>query len=246
MRKKKINLPLRIVFISIALSPVIFLALRYLGFALRDLDYFKIREVVALRGKAGGFSYLMGRNIFSIDLKEESRYISQIYPAYSKIRINRILPNRLFIDFFARRPLAYIKLSRYYCVDNEAVLFDQLAPDEEGGLPLIVGLENKILAPHIGNKYNIKELSLALEMINEIKNYKRLAAYQVKIINVVNPNAAFIILGDGPQILLGQGGVKNKVHILDNLLRQVEADLAKIKYIDLRFNDPVIKFKDVP
>jgi hypothetical protein len=46
------------------------------------------------------------------------------------------------------------------------------------------------------------------------------------------------------EVRFGQGYINEKVDILGNLFVQARNDLANIKYIDLRFNDPVIKFKE--
>ncbi|MBI4972389.1 MAG: hypothetical protein HZA27_01055 [Candidatus Omnitrophica bacterium] len=241
---------------------VIFLIICFvvgLGYILRQLDFFKIKEVILKKDVRADLSYLKGQNIFTLDLSKESRYILQSYPTYKKIRLVRILPDRLFVDFVKRVALAQVKLYRYFCVDEDAVLFDGELQEE---LPLIVGLETKIFGPKLGRKYNVKELELALNIIKEIRRNRILKKCSIKKIDVTTTsNAAFFLplpaKAQGQvkvkkvaspaaiEIKIGEDRLRDKVNFLSTLLVQVRKDLANIKYIDLRFKEPVIKFNDV-
>ncbi len=106
------RLPFKSIFIAAIASLMIICFIVYLARTLRQLDFFKIKEVIIAKGNSADLSYLKGQNIFALDLKQESRYILQSYPTYKKIRLVRILPDRLFVDFVKRVPLAYIKLYR--------------------------------------------------------------------------------------------------------------------------------------
>jgi cell division septal protein FtsQ len=211
---------------------------------LKNLDYFKIKDIIVTEGTPDEFSYLKGRNIFRIDLTEEAKSISRFYPAYKKIRLIKGLPNRIFVDFVRRQPLGLIKLYRYFCVDQDRMLFD--LPGEVGqmDLPIILGLETKIFGPKPGKEYNLKELELALNILKEARRNKRLRNHKITAINVANPAGAALVIDAGLEIRIGQGEIGNKIELLGNLLAQVKNDLPNIKYIDLRFNEPVIKLKD--
>jgi cell division septal protein FtsQ len=211
---------------------------------LKNLDYFKIKDIIVTEGTPDEFSYLKGRNIFRIDLTEEAKSISRSYPAYKKIRLIKGLPNRIFVDFVRRQPLGLIKLYRYFCVDQDRMLFD--LPGEVGqmDLPIILGLETKIFGPKPGKEYNLKELELALNILKEARRNKRLRNHKITAINVANPAGAALVIDAGLEIRIGQGEIGNKIELLGNLLAQVKNDLPNIKYIDLRFNEPVIKLKD--
>lgn len=233
---------------NLILIVIIFLGLIFItGSSLRTLktlDYFKIKDIVIKETASVDLSYLKGRNILSVNLKEESRYASQLYPDYKKVRLMRILPNRLFVDFIRRRPLAYIKLYRYFCVDEDAVLFD--IPDSgKEDLPVISGLDTKIFGPKVGQKYNIKELETSLEIIKEVQKNKLLKDYKIKKIDVASLSNTSFFTASGLEVKLGQDNIKDKINILSGLLLQVKNDLGNIKYIDLRFKEPVIKLNDV-
>jgi cell division septal protein FtsQ len=273
MIKRKINLAIKLtplgtrgiglVVLGIIILIALFFIISHLTKTFKALDYFKIKDVMVVRGKEGfDFSYLVGRNIFNLDLKRESGYISELYPAYKKVRLIKALPDRLFVVFTERQPLAYVKLYRYFCVDSDRVLFAVPQGQEEADLPVITGLETKIFGAKPGKQYNIKELVIALNIIKEAKIHNALRDYQIKRIDVANPahTACFMIIPLQPtsdyakeqaqavqevlEVKIGQGDISDKMRVLGELFIQLKKDLSNIKYIDLRFKEPVIKFKN--
>lgn len=252
---------LRLAILSIIIFMALFSVIVYVGKIFKNSDYFKIKDIVVNKGNAGvDFSYLVGHNVFNIDLNKESGYISELYPAYSNIRLIRVLPNRLFVGFTERKAIAYIKLYRYFCVDKDSVLLSLPQEVQEFQLPVILGLETKIFGAKPGRQYNIKELTLALDIIKEIKINSLSRNYMVQKIDVTSFTKAscFIIPlepPDSPQgknvkefngleVRVGQDNISDKVRVLAGLFIQLKSELKRIKYIDLRFKVPVIKFKD--
>jgi hypothetical protein len=144
-----------------------------------------------------------------------------------------------------RSPLAFVKLYRYFYVDENCVLFDRRTGQEVPDLPVITGLETKIFGAKSGKKYNVKELGLALDIIKELNNNKALRDYKIKVIDVSNPMNSSVFLEGGLEIKIGQEDLGKRINLLSTLLTNMKNDLKQIKYIDLRFKDPVIKFKNV-
>jgi hypothetical protein len=141
------------------------------------------------------------------------------------------------------------------------VLFGFLEQEPYPDLPLIGGLETKIFGPKAGKKYsNIKELSFAVNTLKAFRFNRVLRFYKIKKIDVANlDNASVLVqlpIKEAPagakapevpawiEIKLGEAGIKDKVGVLATLLLQAKNDLPKIKYIDLRFKDPIIKLKE--
>lgn len=263
MIKHKIKLLHKSIIFFIIIFITLFIAVRYLEKALSQSDYFRIKEVVTNKpGEGTDFSYLEGRNIFGIDSKKESGRISELYPAYKSVRLIKVLPNRLFISFVDRKPLAYVKLYRYFYLDDDLVLFDVPKATLEPSLPLITGLEAKIPGPKAGKQYNIKEAAAALNIIKAVKINNLLKDYRIKRIDVISPNniSCFMLKPlpppdypkaknmaeyQGIEVKIGQDNINDKIRILAGLIFQLKDELNNIKYIDLRFKEPVIRFKDV-
>lgn len=280
MKKRQPDLPhsflrLRGLLIKLAiLAAIISLGLlfmvRGLARSLTTSAYFQIKEIICNNENTESLSYLKGENIFTVDLKKESGYIAERYPNYRKIRLVKVLPNRIFADFLERKAVAIIKLHRNFCVDEDAVLFD--ASEEPTGqmLPLILGLETKIFGPKTGRKYNIRQLSFALNIIKELNLNRDLKDYKIKKIDVAGSSGiSFYILVSLPlsgyhppqpegyikgqaiiaakevEVKLDAGAVvRDNINILAGLFSQIRNEMGDINYIDLRFKEPVIKLNE--
>jgi len=244
MRKPPLKLPIKI----IAVTAIIFLALIFIMGYIRKVfkasDYFKIKDIISREGDTARLSYLKGKNIFSVDLRNESRYILEYYPNYSAIRLVRLLPDRIFVDFIKRKPVAFIKLYRYFTVDKDGVIFYTPEHTQDLELPIILGLETKIFGPKPGKIYNIRELTLALNIIRELRRNRAFKNYNIKKIDVANLANTSIFMqkeSENLEIKLGADNIKDKIGILSGLIVQEKSELGNIKYIDLRFKEPVIK-----
>ena len=222
---------------------VLFSALIYLGYRLTRLDLFRIRQVVCKDKLPLDFSYLEGSNIFGVDLRKESRRLELLYPGYSKIRLIKVFPDRIFVDFIERVPLAYVKLQRYFCIDEDQVLFDPPKQPLERELPLILGLERRVYNPSAGGRVNLREMGFAVSLIKTAARGSVLKSYPIKTINVPGLSNASFSIADGLEIRISQDRMDEKMDILNSLLAQEKDRLADIRYIDLRFKEPVIKLK---
>lgn len=258
MKKTRIKLPVKLILSVTAIFIALAVVSAYFTAALRNLDYFKVKDIASnMPEGTPDFSYLAGRNIFNIDLKRESRYISGLYPVYKNIRLFRILPDRLSAVFTQRNPVACVKLYRYFLLDDERVLFDLPQGEGAGDLPVIIGLERKIPGPKSGKQYNIRELVVVLNIIKEARSDNSLKGYRIARIDAAKlaDITCFLRLQDSSaaqginsaallEVKMSQDDIGGKVRVLSGLLSQLKEDISRIKYIDLRFKEPVVKFKD--
>ncbi|MDD2751688.1 MAG: cell division protein FtsQ/DivIB [Candidatus Omnitrophica bacterium] len=240
---------------------IFFLGLLILGFLLlgrgiKNLDCFTVRQVMVKGNDNIDLSYLKGHNIFDLDLDTVALNLKQYYPTFKSIRLIRVLPDRVSVEFFKRQPLAMVKLYRYFCVDREGALFDLPQDIDSTQLPLIVGLETKIFGAKAGKVYNIRELNIALNIIQELAKSPALKGYKLQRLDLGNPaQATFTLLvppkGNLPmpgvsifEVKIGSDYIKDKIDILESLLMQTKDLNKQINYIDLRFKEPVIKYRD--
>ena len=242
MKGRRSAFPIKAV-VATLIFGILLSALLYLGYALANLDFFKIRYIISSRDNPIDFSYLQGRNIFKVDLKKESLRLSGLYPGYKKIKLVRVFPDRIFVNLLERKALAYLKLHRYFCVDESLVLFDLPKEMEEVGLTLILGVDRRIYDPTPGARVNLKELALAIDIIKEARINPILRDYQIKTISVPSLNNASFSIAGGPEVKISGNDIKSKIAILSSLVNQEKNNLGSIRYIDLRFREPVIKLK---
>jgi len=275
MRSRRLKLPIRVIIITVALLLAVSFIIWYLGRVLTTPGYFSIKDIIVKEGDILGssaslpidlkfnrgvdLSYLKGKNIFSVDLQKEARYIAEAHPIYHKVSLIRILPDRISVRCLLRKPFAYVKLYRYFSVDDDFVLFD-IPKQLEENLPVISGLDTRILGAKSGQKCNIRELALALNIVKEIGRNKVFDDYKIKRINITSPSEASVFIlaqlkatdyttrksteVQGLEVKIAQGNINDRIDILASLFVQEKNNLYNIKYIDLRFKEPVIKLKD--
>jgi hypothetical protein len=128
---------------------------------------------------------------------------------------------------------------------------------------MIAGLETKIFGAKAGKRYTSPELTLALNIIGELKSNKFLKSYKIRRIDVTNlQNASFFIpflassadkvqpqrgspkAIEGLEVKIDPDNIKNKMMMLAGIFLQSKNDIVNIKYVDLRFKDPAIKLRD--
>ncbi|MFA5093069.1 MAG: cell division protein FtsQ/DivIB [Candidatus Omnitrophota bacterium] len=261
MKNKKINFPVKlIIFLLIILLAFSFI-IGYIWKALSSSDFFVVKQVV-VRNSDSSFDYLKGKNIFALDLNLEAHRAALHCSDCRKIRFARILPNCLFIDFLKRKPQALVKFYKDFAIDEQGVLFYPTAAIQAQGLPIIYGLETKIFAPKPGTKYKKVELELALAILKEFNANKSFLGFSLKRIDVANLESAsfFILLPRqlvdftrtrpqvewmGFEVRTGASNIREKMLILGGLVMQMRKEWLNIKYIDLRFKEPLIKLNNV-
>jgi len=228
---------------------------------LRTAKYFTVKEII-FNGECNiDLTHLKGQNIFDLEFKEVSGYIVKKYPLYKQVKITRILPDRLFVDFTKRQAVALVKLYKFFYVDKDSVLFDATQAISQGNenLPVILGLENKGVQPKAGERYRSKELAAALSIIANLKAFPKeyvfkkiyvgdLSSISLSMyapILIKSPAFAKTLMAQREmEIKIDSGNIRKKLFILAGLLLQEKNDLQNIKYIDLRFKEPVIKYNE--
>ncbi len=264
MKKRKISVSLKPAIGLAIFLAVISLLIIFLGLSARKSDFFKIKGVIIRQSQIKGsplvlavpqepvkidLSYLVGQNIFVVDLGSEEKRLSLAYPGWRQIKLTRVMPNWLHANFVQRKPAACVKLYRNFFLDDQGVFFDVGTIDcAQTKLPLVFGLEGKVFGARPGSKYNIKEVALALEIIKAMQSNRALKRLSVISVNVSDAANASFVIGLSQdlnmEVKIGQGFINDKINILSSVLAQVRNDLAKVKYIDLRFKEPVIKFTE--
>jgi cell division septal protein FtsQ len=233
---------------------------------LKRFECFRVADVTVRHGvnvaqEEKNFVYLKGRNIFDLDLDKEARYVAYYYPSYQKIRITRFFPANLVVDFLKREPLAVIRSSRVFYIDENLILFELPEGAAEVELPVITGVDKHVSGAKYGSKCGSAAVGSALSIIRQMRENKVLKGYKIKKLDMSGAdNAATIFLVNGPlgdytktgfvapvqllEVKLGWEETRNKLALLATLLAQVKNNIYNIEYIDLRFKEPVIKFKE--
>lgn len=124
---------------------------------------------------------LIGKNIFSVDLKGLKRQIEAEQENVRCAFVQRRLPGELLFFLEKRTPVAQIKLLRYHLVDNLAQIMPYASDLAFADFPVILGLQDKMQGR---NSYAAcPELERAVELLKEMDNIPALSAYRITKIN---------------------------------------------------------------
>lgn len=234
--------PLTIAILSLIIL-VIFLkaALQFL----KNSDFFQIKKitypkVVQIPSYSDIFD-LMGRNLFSVNIKEVSEKVKKNFPQLTQVRLLRHLPDELIIEAQKRKPLALVKLSdKYFSVDSDCVIISESNRTQDNNLPLILGIMSRPISLRIGQIYDDSNLKFGLEIIQEIDKISYLKNFALSKVDVSNLSRTLFAFTNGIEVIIGEENISERLKLLAVVISRLSNELDKIKYIDLRFKEPAI------
>lgn len=196
------------------------------------MDLFRIKEI-KIQGNSKNLSSeltelassLYNNNIWEIDLKEIQNFLAKDV-RIKKTDVEVVSLGKLLINIEERKLKYYAQIgNKVYLVDDEGVIFGFLREKDE--------LDTYFIK--VEKEADIKDLLKICRMIDEniLKNlvsqiYKR------------DKNCVEIVLTDGTVIKTDFEVEKEKYKIVENLYYEL-IKTKKIEYIDLRFNDFIVK-----
>ena len=207
-------------------------------------EYFKVRAVILEPSlefiSRRDISRLIGKNIFTVDLQSVQKRLARKYPQVDRIRVIKQFPNQLLITARKRLPFAQVSMrNKTITVDEQAVILSS-ATGRKVSLPLITGGRpiNKPIAPGVSLKN--RRIATAIKIIKAFSLCEPINDYSIANIDVGNLSKIYLNLSNGLDIIVDTDKINKKAEILGLLLSQGKLDLKNIRYIDLRFKDPVI------
>ncbi len=180
---------------------------------------------------------LKGRNIFTVDLLKVQKRIKSQYPQIAQLRVIRQLPDRIKVLAKQRHPFFQVfQRGKLLLVDNEGVALYYASPPVE--LPLVKGngMGSRVI---LGAPLNAKFVGPAIGILKGFLSRPHLARLKMTEMDMSNPSRIDAAFG-GFHVILDQENYLAKLAILETLLAQKKIDFNQVKYIDLRFNEPVM------
>ena len=182
---------------------------------------------------------LKGTNIFKVNIKKVDRQIAQQYPYIAQLRVVRQLPDRILILAKKREPLLQVYFKKKYLVlDTEGVaLYYTLQPN---ALPQVFGVPLERGWLFLGGHIRAQELSKVVDILNSFKISPYLKRWRIHTVQAGNLSKIDLLIGENMHVILDQDDTQDKIEVLQMLISANKIDLNKVKYIDLRFKEPVI------
>lgn len=240
--------------IAVVVLAGIGIALIRLKYMFVDSGHFMIKGMdIKLYDESGSLRHLslseiggeeiVGTNIFLTDLKALKEKIEIAHPEFKDIVIRRLLPNKLIVQGSLRKAIAQIRSDRYYLIDEEGILLPDVKNFPEPELPIIAGIGINLAKASTSkfSKFEKEKINKALGLIIEMSANEDLSGYRLKLVDITDPgNVSFFFESANVEIKIGNSDFSNRLTLLSTLLDQIGPDIDKFKYIDLRFEDPIL------
>ncbi|MBL7070689.1 MAG: cell division protein FtsQ [Candidatus Omnitrophica bacterium] len=209
-------------------------------------SHFVVRELI-LAGKTADSTVnytdlqemIVGKNIFMLGLNGIRRRMLQDYPELSDLRLSRAFPATVMAKVILRYPIAQIHKGLYYPVDSDAVLLSKVKESPDNNLPIISGIRMDV-SMQVGSKAESKRVKKALYLLKELDSSGILGEHKLVEIDVSSIRNTIFFLEDGLEIKIGHEEYASRLNNLKTILQDTKIRPEDIRYIDLRFKEPVI------
>ena len=186
-----------------------------------------------------GFS---GKSDKSVRINVDSLAIRLIELKYIKgISITRRPPRILNITVEEFKPVAFIYGRGLNLIDNEGYLIPIPQSDTQWDLPLITGISQNL--GQLGERCTATDAYLALEIVRYLEDENPLLAGMVSDISMAGKHTVELnLVKGGATIRVNRESFYKELFVLKNYIANYLdwMRLAKIEYIDLRFENQLI------
>lgn len=248
-RKKKKTFQIPPIIIKVVVIGLLSLALgiglcRGVWYTLMNAPYFKVKYIVIEPSlqfiNTRYIQKVKGVSIFAVDLQDIEQKLSRRYPQVSDLEIVRKFPHTVFIGAKQRKPIAQITIhDRLLTLDYFGVVLSTKSK-LDGKVPVIKGVDEKRKRFTLGRPLGGNDIKVALQLVKAFEENRILDSYDIMEIDVSNLSKIEMMLSNDLKVLMDKNDIKKKINILGFVLTKKELNLNEIRYLDLRFKDPII------
>ena len=184
---------------------------------------------------------LLGRNIWSLDLPSVAADLRDQQPWLKEVRVVRRLPNVVEVQTQIRQPVAQVKLEKWYPVDADGVFLPVPVSDTDLTLPKFFGVRNSKTSAKPGIPSADEALQLALRVMRSVQSSSALASRHLEAVDVSDPMGIRLMLDGETEVRCGaEEELASHLDRLKTALKTVDHEEMSVRYIDVRFQDPVV------
>ena len=177
-------------------------------------------------------------SIFDVDLEGIGRALQQQYPSAEVESVHRVLPNRVVATLKYKRAIVQVKTDRYYPISEEGIVMlqGQLGPWPD--LPILYVDGFRAPLP-VGALFEHPSLEWSSELLAAVRRQGGVAGHHPGSIRCKGEEIT-LYLDSGLEIRFVHSRFWPAWQQLIDLVAQRPEILQGAKYVDLRFEDPVI------
>lgn len=211
---------------------------------LTHADLFKIRAIVidpSLKNtniSSSALERLPGRNIFKVNLPAVEQELRRRYPGIDELHLTRHFPDKIYIVAAQREPFAIVSAGgRQIVVDRKGIVVTGSKANPK--LPVITGVSLTRVAT-AGRPLLQPQVTAALNIIRATQTNEDLRSLPLVSIDVSNLSSINFLLSNQMKIIIDDDKIYPKIRKLGILLAHSNINLNDYRYIDLRFNEPIL------
>jgi len=183
---------------------------------------------------------LQGKNIFHVDLQDVEQSLLFKYPQISELRVEKRYPDQIHLVAKKRIKLAQFEHNNKFLVlDDEGVILSE-SDSKDNDLPSIGAAQLKIESINPGTKIKNPEVMTGLSIIKSFNENTTLSSYKIMNMEVDQLSSIFLHLDKDIKAIIDDQKINYKIKVLGIVLTQGNLNLKEVKYIDLRFKEPII------
>ncbi len=181
-----------------------------------------------------------GENLITLDLVNVQQVVKRKHPEFKEVRVKRVLPNRIDVFVKRRTPVAQIAFSQYLQIDKDMILLPGTAKTPFKNLMIVEGTPVPRGGPVIGLQIKNAATLRAVRLAEVIKRSNILRKHTLTKFDIRDPKNMSFYVDGFIEIKIGDSHLIERLKILDQTLKTLELDPARIRYIDLRFDDVIL------
>ena len=184
---------------------------------------------------------LIGQNLWRVDLQALASTLHAQQPDLKQVEVTRRLPGTLEIHVVPRQPVAQVKLSQWHVVDEEGFILPGGKAEPWEHLVMLKGVSAPKEALHIGRENAGERLRSALRIIRQLSASPALTGHPLTAIELDEAQQLTFTIDEDIEVRCGtEADLAVGLARLKEVLRAVAHNPVTIRYIDVRFQDPVI------
>ena len=231
--------------IAVIVLVPLFLAVQAVSAFLHHAKTFVIQDISISESlgdvKIPELEKMKGCNIFTVDLAKVEEKIRSKYPRVGGIEVVRRFPDEIVVSGFKREPVAIAAIGGRMGVVSRDGIFIGSPGEETSGFPVIKGLKiAKIVA---GAPVGDEQLMFAYTIIDAVRKDRGFSSIGLRSLDIRDPEKIVCVFGEGKgnfEVFLDQERALSGLQMFSGMMGRMNLDLSAIKYIDLRFKQPVI------
>lgn len=199
---------------------------------------------------------IIGTNLWGLDIHALADQLKQQQPWLRDVRVVRQLPSAIQIEAIPRTLVAQVRLDRWYPVDQGGFILPQGSAEPAPHRVRLTGFERVGAALRVGKDNTDERLRLALRIVQKWRRTPSPLSQHLVEINVADPQQIRFVINVSTlhPAVPGSGQAGGDIEVrcgseseLDTHLKRLQAALKAVtrspfavKYIDVRFKEPVI------